>query len=383
MMALPTTQLAGIMTEKGKAVAVSDHPVPTAGLKQGQVLVKMHFASVCGSDFVYWNWGGWIPEAPTPFPLVGGHEGAGEIIAIGPNTGDVKIGDRVGIWIVLNSCDNCEFCWQGLSQHCLRVIGPVDKVPKEPWDNPTIGSDPTNSGTFQQYIVAYAKYIIHLPANVPYSLAAPVSCAGLGGYGLIKDSNTKPGDWIVVVGAGGGVGHFALQFAVNAGLNVIAIDTGDEKKNYTLERGAKAFIDYKAVTGVAIVDAVKKLTPGGLGAHAVVVASHNPDAYTYTLQYTRIRGTVCPLGLPSDCDWSVRVFDIAMGSKRIVGTYIGNRADLSDALNLVAAGKVIPKVTVFPLKNVQDAFQARKNNLLGRAVLQCFEDQPTITQITK
>ena len=71
------------------------------------------------------------------------------------------------------------------------------------------------------------------------------SKAGLSLYGAIADTNTKPGDWLALPGAGGGLGHLGLQIALKKGLKVIAIDSGAEKKTVCTELGATAFVDFK------------------------------------------------------------------------------------------------------------------------------------------
>ncbi|CEL54277.1 Alcohol dehydrogenase 1 OS=Neurospora crassa (strain ATCC 24698 / 74-OR23-1A / CBS 708,71 / DSM 1257 / FGSC 987) GN=adh-1 PE=3 SV=1 [Rhizoctonia solani AG-1 IB] len=97
-------------------------------------------------------------------------------------------------------------------------------------------------GTFQQYVVRGATHLIPIPESLPLHLAAPILCAGISVYGALKQSSMEPGDIVVITGAGGGLGHLAIQYAVNAfGLRVIAVDTGDSKKKTLSEIRSRNF----------------------------------------------------------------------------------------------------------------------------------------------
>ncbi|KAJ3910988.1 hypothetical protein F5877DRAFT_9393, partial [Lentinula edodes] len=100
-------------------------------------------------------------------------------------------------------------------------------------------------GTFQEYVVSYVNYVMPIPKGFPSDAPASVLCTGVTVYRAIKNSQTNPGDWIVIPGARGGLGHVAVQYARVRGLCVIAIDTGVEKKNLCLKLGAEKWIDFK------------------------------------------------------------------------------------------------------------------------------------------
>jgi propanol-preferring alcohol dehydrogenase len=121
-------------------------------------------------------------------------------------------------------------------------------------------------------------------------------CAGVTVYKALKESGAQAGEWVVVPGAGGGLGHLAVQYAAYLGLRVIAIDTGDEKKALTKKLGADAWIDFKQTKD--IVKAVQAATPDGLGPHAAIVAAAGAAAYEQALEYVRPHGTVVAVGLP-------------------------------------------------------------------------------------
>lgn len=113
--AIPTTQMAAIVPQVGASLEIRDsHPVKQAeDLAPGECLVKLAFTGVCHTDLhaMKSDW-----PIPPMTPLIGGHEGVGEIVAIGTNTAQspVHVGDRVGIKWLANSCLDCEFCRKGL-----------------------------------------------------------------------------------------------------------------------------------------------------------------------------------------------------------------------------------------------------------------------------
>ncbi|CAE7134691.1 unnamed protein product [Rhizoctonia solani] len=133
----------------------------------------------------------------------------------------------------------------------------------------------------------------HEGAAVPLHLAAPILCAGVTVYKSVKQSDTLPGDIVVILGAG----HLAIQYAVNGfGLRVIAVDTGDSKKELCLKLGAETFIDFK--TSSNLIEDVKRAADG-IGAHAAIVTSGSAAAYNQALQYLRPGGSLVVVGLPS------------------------------------------------------------------------------------
>ena len=207
---------------------------------------------------------GWkgLPH-PTAEGQVGGHEGVGKIVKMGPGTESVavKVGDRVGIKWISAICGSCPACLSGHDGVCFN-----QKI-----------SGYYTPGTFQQYVVSQATYVTPIPESLESADAAPMLCAGVTVYSALRKSNTQSGDWVVLLGAGGGLGHLATQMASRGmGLRVIGIDSGS-KKDIVMESGAEHFIDFTSSKDVAA--DVKALT-GGLGANAVLVLTAANGAYS-------------------------------------------------------------------------------------------------------
>ncbi|KAF8955336.1 chaperonin 10-like protein [Flammula alnicola] len=268
---IPTIQKVAIVATPGGKVEVKDHPVKSAEeLAPGECLLKMHCTGVCHTD-LHARLSDW-PVKPMS-PLIGGHEGVGEIIAIGKGTTNspVEIGQRVGVKWIADSCRNCEQCRKGYEQTCANV-----KL-----------SGYTVDGTFSQYLVSFVNSVTPIPDALESNAAASILCAGVTVYRALKYSETSPGDWIVIPGAGGGLGHLAVQYAKYMGRRVIAIDGGEEKRQLCKELGADYWIDF--TTTKDIVGEIKKAT-GGLGAHAAIVTTAHSSGYTQAVDYLRQNG---------------------------------------------------------------------------------------------
>lgn len=153
-------------------------------------------------------------------------------------------------------------------------------------------------GTFQQFVATSAHYVTPIPDGVDSAEAAPILCAGLTVYSGLRKANTKPGDWIVISGAGGGLGHLAVQYASRVlGLRVIAIDHGS-KRNLVMDCGAEVFYDYTQYNDADLEEAVKKGTTGGRGANAVLVVSAANKSYEQALKFLKPLGTLVCIGMP-------------------------------------------------------------------------------------
>lgn len=285
-------------------------------------------------------------------PLVGGHEGAGVVVKMGAGCGrQVALGERVGIKWVASACLNCDYCRVGHESTCTDLQNSGYHV----------------DGTFQQYVVAPANYVTPIPDGLELVDAAPILCAGVTIYRALLEANLQPGQWIVIPGAGGGLGHLGVQYARAFGYRVLAIDTGEAKHKLTTDLGADAWLDFK--TCPDIVGEVKKIT-GGMGAHAAIVAAASPQAYTQGLQMIRPRGTLVSVGMPPGTTINADVFDTTVSAKRIVGSIVGNRQDAIEALRLAAQGQVKVMYQTKGLTELNEVYKAMKEGTLaGRVVL--------------
>ncbi|ODN77762.1 hypothetical protein, variant 1 [Cryptococcus amylolentus CBS 6039] len=353
---IPKTQTAAVVEGLGAELKMDhNHAVKTAEeLKPGQCLIKISHTGVCHTD-LHAKTGDW--PVPASHPLIGGHEGVGIVVALAEpaETSPVKLGDRVGIKWLADSCLDCELCRRGYEMNC-----PNAQL-----------SGYTVDGTFSEYVVSYTRHVTPIPKGLDSAGAASILCAGVTTYKALKVSNTKVGDWVALPGAGGGLGHLAVQYAKAMGLKVIAIDTGDAKEKLVKSLGADAWVDFR--TTKDLVGDVKAIT-GGLGPSAALVTAANKSGYTQAIDYLKPSGTLVAVGMP-DAEMGANVFWTVFKSIRIQGSYVGNRQDAYEALEIAAAGKVkvvYEQKTLADLKDVYEDLEAGK--IAGRIVLEVAKE---------
>lgn len=151
-------------------------------------------------------------------------------------------------------------------------------------------------------------------------------------------SAVKPGQWIVLPGAGGGLGHFAIQYARAMGMRVIAIDGGDAKRDLCLKLGAEIFIDFQTTKDITA--EIMKITT--YGAHGVIVTAATKAAYESAPTFLRPNGTVVAVGLPQDPSIMAGASPILVALRRlnIVGSVVGSLKEVEEALDFTARGLV-------------------------------------------
>ena len=246
------TMQAAVVEQFGKSLALKEVPIPEPG--PGQILVKTEACGVCHTDLHAAD-GDW-PLKPT-LPFIPGHEGIGIVTALGVGVTAVEEGDRVGVPWLYSACGHCEYC--------LAAREPV--CPDAQFGGYT------KNGGFAEYILADPNYVAHIPASLAARDAAPLICAGITSYKGIKETQTKPGDWIVISGIGG-LGHLGVQYAKAMGLNVCAVDIDDGKLAHAKRLGADATVNAKTVDAI---EAVRKATSGG--AHGVLITAPSLAAF--------------------------------------------------------------------------------------------------------
>ncbi|OJI98980.1 hypothetical protein ASPVEDRAFT_123274 [Aspergillus versicolor CBS 583.65] len=351
---IPDLQWAQVLEKPGAQLAYKQIPVPKPG--PDEILVKIRYTGVCHTDLHAMK-GDWPLERK--MPLVGGHEGAGIVVAKGElvnKENDFQIGDKAGIKWLNGACLACEMCMQSDEPLC---------------PNPQL-SGYTVDGTFQQYAIGKAALASKIPDNVALDASAPILCAGITVYKGLKESGARPGQSVAIVGAGGGLGSLALQYAKAMGLRVVAIDSGDEKKDMCEQLGAEDFIDFSKSKDV--VADVKAATPNGMGAHAVILLAVAEKPFQQATEYVRSHGSVVAIGLPGNAFLKAPVFSTVVRMINIKGSYVGSRQDGVEALDFFARGLIKAPFKTAPLKDLPKIFELmEQGKIAGRYVLEVPE----------
>ncbi|WP_315741414.1 MULTISPECIES: alcohol dehydrogenase AdhP [unclassified Bradyrhizobium] len=337
-----STMKAAVVKAFGKPLVIEDVPIPVPG--PGEILVKLKACGVCHTD-LHAASGDW-PVKPVP-PFIPGHEAAGLVAALGPGVTDFKVGDAVGVAWLHDACLRCEYCetgWETLCEHQHNTGYSVN-------------------GGFAEYVIASAAFAARLPADVDFAAIAPILCAGVTTYKGLKETETRPGEWVVIFGVGG-LGHVAIQYAKAMGMKVIGIDITEDKLKLAREAGADHAVN---ALDKDAVDRVAKITGGG--AHGVLVTAVSTPAFAQALHMVRRKGTVSLVGLPPG-EFPTPIFDVVLKRITVRGSIVGTRRDLDEAIAFAAEGKVKAEITTAPLSEINTIFDKMKAGKIdGRIVL--------------
>ncbi|KZL76563.1 alcohol dehydrogenase, partial [Colletotrichum tofieldiae] len=346
---VPTLQKAVLIENPGpEARIIVRDDVPVGNPGPCEVLVEISFTGVCGSEVrALRGWGSYDP--------IVGHEGIGNVVKLGENVAQSLLGQRVGVKWLHRACGECSVCVRGFSNNCPRQLNTGKHRP----------------GTLQQYVVADSRYLTRIPQGISDKDAAPLLCAGLTMMGAISmlENELSRGDWVVIQGAGGGLGHLGVQIASKLrGFRVIAVDTGHGKQSFTEALGAEAYIDYVTED---VEKAVMDLT--GEGAHGVVVVPGSEEAYCIAPKLARSMGTIVCVGLPhNDFQLPIPVTQFAvkdMEALTIKGVMVGTEEQMTELLQEAGKGTIRAVVETYDFNDVPDVVaRLAGEQITGRAV---------------
>jgi propanol-preferring alcohol dehydrogenase len=306
-----------VTTYKAAVVHDFDRPltverVPAVPLASGQVRVRVEASGLCHTD-IHAAHGDW-PVKPSP-PFVPGHEGVGIVVELGPGVSEVALGDRVAMpWLgyACGTCDHCVSGWETLCREQKNMGYSID-------------------GGFGEYAVAYARYVVRVPAGIDPFDAAPLTCAGVTTYKAVKVAGTRSSDLVAVFGVGG-LGHLAIQYAAIAGGRVIAVDLIDEKLELARELGAEFTVNAAKDDPV---EAIRRLG----GADQAIALAVAPRAFEQAYGSLRRGGTLVFVALPADNEVKLPIFETVLNGITIVGSIVGTRGDLREVFELHGAGR--------------------------------------------
>lgn len=355
---------AAIVRELNLPVEITDR-MELADPGPGEVRVRMVVAGVCHSDI-----SGTTGTFPMPLPYVVGHEGAGEVVAVGDDVGSLAPGDHV-ILSWMPPCGSCRFCLGGQPNLCLNEVASSTLARRF-----SLGGEQvygfSGTGTFAEETVVSAKAAIKVPEDVPLDVAALVGCGIMTGVGAaINTARVQPGSSVAVIGAGG-VGIAVIQGARIAGAaEIVAADPVLAKHEM-----ARSFGATHATTPEGLAELRTELTDGhGFDYVFEVVGSAQTIRSAY--EATRRGGTTIVVGagrMESMVQFSA--YELFFDEKKILGCLYGSadvRVDFHRLLRLWRQGKldlegmITRRVT---LDEVNDAFEAMKRGEVIRQVIE-------------
>jgi NDMA-dependent alcohol dehydrogenase len=363
---------AAVCWEVGRPWDVVDLVVPEPG--PGEVLIKMEYAGLCHSDDH--NITG---DFPAELPVVGGHEGAGEVAAVGPGVTRASVGDAV-LLVATPTCGVCRYCADGRGYLCddnydvmigMRGDGTAPFVTP---DGQGIGAY-AQLGTFAEYTLVRQNRVIAYERDIPAQVAAITSCGVVTGYGsAVRVAEVRQGDTVVVVGVGG-VGMSAVQGARIAGAaKIVAIDPVAFKRDQALKLGAThAVASIEAgqslvaeLTRNAMADSVI-LTPGVLTGE-IVAAGAELAAKGGAIVLTAV-AALTEVSIP------IMISPFSLAAKRLLGCVFGQTrpyADVERIFDMYRSGALHLDEMItqeYPLDQINDGYKDMHAGINLRGVL--------------
>jgi uncharacterized zinc-type alcohol dehydrogenase-like protein len=320
------------------APAAAEPLVPTVierrDVGPNDVLIEITHAGICHSDIHTVN-GDWGPQ---PFPVVPGHEIVGTVTEVGAEVTTHRVGDRVGVGCMVNSCGHCANCLGGDEQYCLNgMVGTYAATDRD-------GS--TTQGGYSTHVVVDAGFVLRVPDGIDSAAAAPLLCAGITTYSPLRHWGAGPGKKVAVVGLGG-LGHMGVKLAHAMGAEVTVLSQSLKKQEDGLRLGADSYF------ATSDPDTFSELAGRFDLIVNTVSAPIDVDAY---LSLLAVGGALVNVGAPAE-PLSLNVFSLIGGRRSYAGSMIGGIAETQEMLDFCAEHSIGAEVEVIAAHQVNEAYE--------------------------
>jgi len=298
------------------------------------VLIEIKYAGICHSDIhtVRGEWGA------ISYPQVVGHEIAGFVTEVGSEVTLHKVGDKVGVGCMVNSCRECENCLAGEENYCLAGnTGTYTAVDRD---------GTITQGGYSTHIVVVEDFVLRIPGAIPFDKVAPLLCAGITTYSPLKHWNAGPGKRVAVVGMGG-LGHMAVKIAVALGAEVTVLSQSLSKQDDGLAFGAQ---HYYATSD--------RQTFKDLANHFDLIintVSANININHY-LKLLRLNGTLVSVGAPPE-PLPIQVFTLFNNRRTFAGSSIGGIRETQEMLDFCAEHGIAPETELIAADYINEAYE--------------------------
>ncbi|MBD8585609.1 MULTISPECIES: NAD(P)-dependent alcohol dehydrogenase [unclassified Frigoribacterium] len=298
------------------------------------VMIDIAYAGICHSDIhtVRGEWG------EIQYPQVVGHEIVGTVSEVGSEVTKHKVGDRVGVGCMVNSCGECEYCQRGDEQYCAKGnTGTYTSV------DPADGT--VTQGGYSQAVVVTEDFVLRVPESLDYDKVAPLLCAGITLYSPLHHWGVTEGTKVAIVGMGG-LGHMGVKIAAALGADVTVLSQTTSKKEDSLRFGAKAHYatsDEQTFTDLAnsfdlIVNTVSAKID--MGAYLGLLA---------------VDGTLVNVGAPSE-PLEVPAFALIPARRSWAGSAIGGIRETQEMLDFCAEHGILPETELISADQINEAY---------------------------
>ena len=330
-----------VMNVKGyAALAVKEDLVPHSFVRrdprEDDVVIDILYSGVCHSDIhnAYNDWGG------TKYPMVPGHEIIGRVVYVGKSVTKFAVGDLAGVGCMVDSCQHCSACKQGLEQYCEEgntlTYNDIDRHDGLP-----------TFGGYSDKIVVTEKFVVKVPEGIDLRGAAPLLCAGITTWSPLRHWQVGEGSKVAVVGLGG-LGHMAIKLANALGAEVTLFTRSPDKEADARRLGASHVVlstDPEQMKAAAnqfdlIIDTVPYV--------------HDLNPYIPTLA---LSGTLVLVGYLGALDPFLNTVPLILGRKSVAGSVIGGIAETQEMLDFCGKHGITADVEVINIQDINNAWQ--------------------------
>jgi len=329
------------MTIKAYGAHAADQPLESLDITRRapgahDVLIDIDFCGVCHSDLhtVRAEWAG------TLYPCVPGHEIVGRVSAVGAHVSSHKVGDLVGVGCMVDSCQACPDCGEGLENYCDNMVGT--------YNGPTPDAPGHTLGGYSQQIVVHERFVLRVShPQEQLAAVAPLLCAGITTWSPLRHWNAGPGKKVGIVGIGG-LGHMGIKLAHALGAHVVAFTTSESKRQDALALGADDVVVSKDAQAMARHARSLDLIVN------TVAAPHDLDAF---LNLLKRDGTMVLVGAPESPHPSPQVFNLITKRRAIAGSMIGGIPETQEMLDFCAEHGIVADIEMIRADDINGAYE--------------------------
>ncbi|PKO93294.1 MAG: hydroxyacid dehydrogenase [Betaproteobacteria bacterium HGW-Betaproteobacteria-10] len=313
------------------------------------VEIEILYCGVCHSDLHMarndWGW--------SFYPMVPGHEIIGRVVGLGAAVTRFKLGENVGIGCMVDSCQHCAACEQGLEQYCEEghtlTYGSKDRI-----------DGMTTYGGYSEKIVATERFVVKVPENLNLAGAAPLLCAGITTWSPLRHWQVGPGSKVAIVGLGG-LGHMGIKLAKALGAEVTLLTRSPGKASDARRLGADHIVLSSEDAEMAAVknrfDLIIDTVP----------CQHDVNPYLPTLA---LNGTLVLVGLLGDLAPTLSTVPLILGRKAVAGSVIGGIAETQEMLDFCGQHGITSEIEVIKMQEINAAYERMlKNEVKYRFVI--------------
>ncbi|WP_312555835.1 NAD(P)-dependent alcohol dehydrogenase [Empedobacter brevis] len=315
--------------------ALVPHNIERRQLSPKDIFIDIEYCGVCHSD-IHTAKGDW---GKPNYPVVPGHEIIGRVKEIGAEVTKFKVGDLVGVGCMVESCQHCHSCDEGLEQYCENGFTGTYNSKNSKYGGVTYGG-------YSENVVVEEDFVLHVPENIDVKAAAPLLCAGITTWSPLRHWKVKAGDKVGVIGLGG-LGHMGVKFAKAMGAHVVMITTSESKGEDAKKLGADEVLISKDA------DQMKAHQNTFDFLLNTIPVKHDVNPYLALLKLDK---TMCMVGAIEPLD-AVHGGLLIMKRRNLAGSLIGGIKETQEMLDFCGKHNIVSDIEMIDIQNINTAYE--------------------------